>query len=79
VVTTELTALTDFVVVGAAPARPRTAREASAERGDEGGAIQQKWDRYMNTLASARSLSVPVMSQDVFLNFLGYGGRIARR
>ena len=79
VVTTELTALTDFVVVGAAPARPRTAREASPERRDDGGAIQQEWDRYMNTLASARSLSVPVMSQDVFLNFLGYGGRMVRR
>ena len=79
VVTSELTALTDFVVVGAAPARPRTGREVSPSPGESRGTAQPAWDRYMTTLTSARSLSVPVMSQEVFLNFLGYRGRMARR
>jgi hypothetical protein len=74
-----LTALTDFVVVGAAPTRPRTGREVSSQPGESSGTAQQAWDRYMTTLTSARSLSVPVMSQEVFLNFLGYRGRMARR
>ncbi len=72
--TNELTAMTDFVVAGAAPRRPRAATGDTEVRGD-----QAAWQSYMDTLTSARNLSVPVMSQDVFLNFLGYSGRTAQR
>lgn len=70
----ELTPLTDFVVLGAAPRKPRP-------RGDSG--LQpigsQAWEHFNKTSESAMNLSVPIMTQDTFLNFLGYTGRFARR
>jgi hypothetical protein len=74
-VVTDLTALTDFVVIGRAPRRPRRATDASSEQAQRFSAMQQLHDRYVSTIAGAKSLAVPIMTQEVFLNFLGYGGR----
>ncbi len=76
-ITTDLTAMTDFVVAGGAPARPRRATGASPEARRRNDALQQAYDRYTSTISSAKSMSVPVMSQDVFLSFLGYRNRLA--
>lgn len=73
-VTSELTALTDFVVLGAAPPRPRAARNESAEEAARVSARQRDYDRYMKTVSLSRSLAIPVLNQQVFLNFLGYSG-----
>ena len=70
----DLSPLTDFVVLGAAPRKPRAG-------GDSGlqpiGA--EAWEHFNTTTDSAMNLSVPIMTQDTFLNFLGYTGRFARR
>jgi hypothetical protein len=79
-IATELSGLTDFVVVGAAPRVPGagttdqsgTAAQASARQ-------QQALDRYVGIVDAARALSVPMLTQEVFLNFLGYSGRYAQR
>lgn len=69
-VASELTPLTDFVVLGAPPRKPREGRDGGLVSTTAGS--QSEWDRY-NTLAeSARSMSVPILTQNVFLNFLGY-------
>ena len=78
-VTTDLTALTDFVVLGAAPPRPIKLSDPTPEQAVRARSMQALWDHYMETVNAARSLSVPVMTQEVFLNFLGYSGRYARR
>ncbi len=75
----ELSPMTDFVVIGAAPRRPRPDSEVSADRAELNRARRETWDAYHNVLETARSLSIPVMTQEVFLNFLGYGHRYAGR
>ncbi len=72
IVTDELNALTDFVILGGPPHRPKPSSEVSPERQERSVAVQKAWDRYTELVAGAKSLSVPVMTQDVFLNFLGY-------
>jgi len=72
---TELSALTDFVVIGRAPRRPRRVTDASSEQSRRAEAKQQLYDQYVNTVDSAKSLAVPIMTQEVFLNFLGFAGR----
>ena len=74
-VSTELTALTDFVVLGAAPRQPRPVRDQSPERLARENAMKQVYEQYMETHRSANSLAVPILRQEVFLNFLGYAGR----
>ena len=75
----ELTALTDFVVVGAAPRRPRAPRDDSPDATARHNARKQVYDQYMDTVSLARSLGVPILNQQTFLNFLGYTGRLAQR
>ena len=71
VIVTELTALTDFVVVGAAPRKPMKVSDTSeATRRVE--SMKRLRSTYMETVDGAKSLSVPVMTQEVFLRFLGY-------
>ena len=79
VITDELTALTDFLIVGGAPRQPRTTRDVSTAQRARNEALQRAHDEYVATVESAKSLSVPVMSQDIFLNFMGYGTRVVRR
>ena len=74
-VTHELTALTDFVVVGAAPPRPRQSADPTPAQAERTASMQGLRDRYEQMVASANGLSVPVMTQEVFLNFLGHTTR----
>ena len=71
-ITSELTALTDFVILGGPPPRPGTVSDMSREQAAYTEAMQREWDRYAELVATARSLSVPVLTQDLFLGFLGY-------
>lgn len=77
--TKEINPLTDFVVLGAAPVRPRSASELSPEQAEANKVRQRIWDEYHRTLETAKSLSVPIMTQDVFLNFLGRRDSVSRR
>lgn len=60
----ELTPLTDFAVIGIAPRSPR--------EGDE-PFVGERHERYHEALSTARSLSLPMLTQSSFLSFLGYG------
>lgn len=71
----ELTALTDFVVIGGAPRRPRAKAEASSDEAARIAALQRRYDRYNEVVTLARTLAVPILTQQVFLNFLGYAYR----
>ena len=75
----ELTALTDFVVLGAIPRRPVRRSAPTPEQARQARAQQNLRDAYERTVETAKALSVPVMPQEVFLNFLGYSGRYASR
>jgi hypothetical protein len=68
----EVTALTDFVVVGAAPPRPKAIGDVSQEEAERMESIRRRYDRYVDSLDTARDLSIPVLTQSVFMNFLGY-------
>ena len=75
-VSAELTPLTDFVVLGAAPHRPKPVGEgADSAQAAAKDPNQKAWALYNELLESAKTLSVPILPQDVFLNFLGYGNR----
>lgn len=79
-VTADLSALTDFVVLGAPPRRPRTAAEEAALDGIGGaGTSQALRDRYDQVLGSAQILSVPILPQEIFLNFIGRNVGMSRR
>lgn len=69
----ELTALTDFVVLGRAPRRPRAVTDtASSAQVERNRRMQEAFDRYMTTVSTAKTLAVTVLTQEVFLSFLGY-------
>ncbi len=67
----ELTALTDFVVLGAAPRRP-SKQSGGQNISNRARLIRERWDAYQEALTTANNLAVPILTQDVFLNFLGY-------
>ena len=71
-ITAELTALTDFVILGAAPRQLKPSGEGLNEGSAGTPTRQGAWERYADAMASARNMAVPVMPQEVFLNFLGY-------
>jgi len=79
VLASELSALTDFVVVGGAPPRPKAIGEASTDEAARIEAVRRVYERYENTVKTARSLSVPVLTQNIFMHFLGYAGTPMRR
>jgi hypothetical protein len=68
----EVTALTDFVIVGAAPPRPKAIGDVSQQEAERMEAIRRVYERYVDSLEMARSLSVPILNQSVFMNFLGF-------
>lgn len=80
-VSAELTPFTDFVVLGASPRRPKSTGEGTDQSGQAGAKdpSQKAWTLYNELLESAKTLSVPILPQDVFLNFLGYSGRAVTR
>jgi len=78
-VASKLDAVTDFVVLGRAPERPIEPRDRTPEAVARFNAKQQAYDAYTRVVNEAKALSVPVLRQEVFLNFLGFGSRRASR
>ena len=76
---TELTGLTDFVVAGAPPRAPRKNADQTSEQASRARQRQAARDRFEETLKRAQLLSVPVLSERVFLSYLGYTGRLTGR
>jgi len=70
----KLTALTSFVIIGDAPHVPASFGELPPDLVERNKAIEGRIKRYQNILDTAKTLSVPILSQDVFLHFLGYAG-----
>ena len=70
----ELSALTDFVIVGLPPARPKDDRDLPAELAARNEAVRRNYERYQEVVQTAKTLSIPILTQEVFRNFLGYGG-----
>ena len=68
----DVSARIDFVVTGAPPQEPRTAGEATAEVVERTREVTEKFRRFTQQLQTAHSLSIPVLTQEVFLRFLGY-------
>jgi hypothetical protein len=72
----EVNALTDFVILGVQPRRPRQLTEAAPEELARIQAMQQRYDHYQQVFQASRDLAVPTMTQPVFLAFLGFAGAI---
>ena len=70
----DLSAMTDFVVVGSEPKRPGAIGGASTEEAKRIEATRRVYERYHDTVTKARSLSVPVLTQSIFMHFLGFAG-----
>lgn len=73
-VLTKLTGLTDFVVVGAPPRAPRSRADQTPDQAARNKQLDSARDRFVDTLKWAQTLSVPVLTESVFLSFLGYSG-----
>ncbi|MGB0715636.1 MAG: hypothetical protein ACPGXK_07155 [Phycisphaerae bacterium] len=73
----ELTATTDFVVLGREPRKPRadSGRSLTPEQSEAQARMQENWEAYRRTVSTASSLSVPMLTQDLFMNYLGFRGR----
>lgn len=69
-VSEDLSPLTDFVVLGAPPKKPRATTDETVSIGTSTG--ENAWEKYNTVAEAARTMSVPVMTQNVFLSFLGY-------
>ncbi len=74
-VTPDLTPLTDFVVLGVKPRSSSSSRDTSGANRDGSSPSS----RFEQISLQARTLAIPVLPQDVFLNFLGFTDRYARR
>lgn len=77
-VSEELTPLTDFVVLGVKPRAPRTAGGPALEPG-QAPPPNPAAERYDRVAGQSSKFAIPVLSQEVFLNYLGYSDRQARR
>jgi hypothetical protein len=79
IVTSEVTATTDFLVLGSAPPRPRLPSNPTAEQQSRYEEAQKVWDTHTSILTAANNLAVPIMTQETFLSFLGRSARLAQR
>lgn len=77
-ITSELTSLTDFVILGTPPPKPTVVADESERTARDTARLHAR-ERYDSALTSARNMAIPLMPQDVFLNFLGYSTRTASR
>jgi len=77
-VTDELTPLTDFVVLGVKPRAPRTAGGPGAEPG-QAPPPNPAAERYDRVMSQSSKFSIPVLGQEVLLNYLGYSDRQTRK
>lgn len=71
-ITNEVTATTDFVVLGISPTKPREPANATPEQKNRFERDLRIWERHNELLSAAHNLAVPIMTQDVFLNFIGH-------
>jgi len=62
------------VIVGAAPPKPRAVGQVAPEMTATVEAQRKVLEAYVDTVEQADTLAVPMMTQDVFLQFLGYAG-----
>jgi hypothetical protein len=72
VVVEDVSAAVDFVVAGASPPAPALVGDRTAEAEARLQALRQRFEAYSSTLRTAQALSIPILTQDVFLHFLGY-------
>lgn len=71
-----LSALTDFIVVGVRPVLASSGGELAPELVQRNKSIEMRQQRYDKIIDDARTLSIPILTQEVFLQFLGRrGGR----
>lgn len=70
--TDKVTARVDFVVLGNPPPQPLDSENLSPQQADRQQALARQFDRYAQTLDTAQALSVPILTQQVFMRFLGY-------
>jgi hypothetical protein len=63
---------TDFVVVGTAPEPPVEVGEPTVETTERNRVIREAYERFNADLEAAQSIAIPLLTQDVFLHFLGY-------
>jgi hypothetical protein len=71
----EVTAQTDYLVMGARPASPTVVVDTTAPAAAPGTITDQRsreQNRYDDLIASTRSLSIPVLNANRFLSMIGY-------
>lgn len=69
---TELSGRLDFVVLGGAPPTPRTSIDTDPEDDPIYQQARRRYDDYQRQIGLIQSLSIPTLTQSVFLKFLGY-------
>ncbi len=69
-----VTARVDFVVLGDPPRRPSGDVDDLDDEAEVEAVRRQAYDAYRSTLQQATVLSVPVLTQEQFVHFLGYAG-----
>ncbi len=68
----------DFLILGVAPRKPSAVGNISPEQKERDALAQRLYDEYNAEYVKAQNLAVPIMTQDVFLSFLGYGKKLPR-
>lgn len=70
-----VSASVDFVVLGDSPRRPSAVGELSPEATARQAGVREVYERYSRISSMAAALSVPVLTEETLLHFLGYSGR----
>ena len=71
-VTRELSARVDFLVVGGAPPKAYSVGDPTPEAQARYEKAKKLYDDYDEILQTSRALSIPILTQSVFMHFLGY-------
>ncbi|MHC4092947.1 MAG: BRCT domain-containing protein [Planctomycetota bacterium] len=69
-----VSARVDYVVLGNAPRRPASLGDLSPEAQERQAAANRVYEQYDTIVETAKALSVPILTQEIFLHFLGYAG-----
>lgn len=70
-----VSARVDFVVLGDPPPRSSAVGELSPEAVERQAVVRRRYEHYTTIAETAKALSVPILTQEVFLHFLGYSGQ----
>ncbi|MCP4251356.1 MAG: hypothetical protein GY778_30335 [bacterium] len=70
-----VSARVDFVVLGDSPRRPSAVGELSPEATARQAGVREVYERYSQISSTAAALSVPVLTEQTLLHFLGYSGQ----